>query len=84
MANFTLTIDEDLLRRARIRALQQRTSVNGLVREWLERYAGEDRQRSATETIIAIAERGHASSGAGGRTWARDDAYAERLNRRGR
>jgi hypothetical protein len=84
MASVTLTIDEDLLRRARIRALQQGTSVNGLVREWLERYAGEDRQRTATEQIIAIAERSQASSGDRGRTWTRDDVYQERLDRNGR
>ena len=32
MANLTLVIDEDVLRRARVRALQQGTSVNALVR----------------------------------------------------
>lgn len=83
MANLTLTIDDDLLRRARIRALEQGASVNGLVREWLERYADEDRQRAATEEIIAIAGRSHASSGPGGREWSRDDAYEDRIGRRG-
>jgi len=36
VANLTLTIDEDLLRRARIRALEQGTSVNARVRKYLE------------------------------------------------
>jgi predicted HicB family RNase H-like nuclease len=41
MGNLTLTIDDDLLRRARIRALEQGTSVNSLVREYLRHVAGE-------------------------------------------
>lgn len=81
MASVTLTIDENLLRRARIRALQQGTSVNGLVREWLERYAGQDLQRNTSEQIIGIAERNRASSGTRGRMWVRDDAYEDRLTR---
>lgn len=81
MSSLTLTIDEELLRRARIRALEQGTSVNALFREWLESYADPDRQRRATEEIIAIAERSRASSGPGGRTWTREDAYEERLGR---
>lgn len=80
MANLTLTIEEDLLLRARMRALQQGVSVNSLVRDWLERYATDDGQRSATEEIIAIARRSHASSGDSGRTWTRNDVYEERLD----
>jgi len=47
MANLTLTIDEDALRRARIRALEHGTSVNAVVREFLESYAGSEREREA-------------------------------------
>ena len=39
MANLTLKIDEKLLRRARIRALEQGTTVNELVRNYLSQYA---------------------------------------------
>lgn len=84
MASLTLSVDEELLRRARIRALEQGTSVNALVREWLEGYADQDRQRSATEAILAVAQRSRASSGPGGRSWTREDAYEERLSRYGR
>jgi predicted HicB family RNase H-like nuclease len=31
MANLTITIDDEILRRARLRALEQETSVNSLV-----------------------------------------------------
>lgn len=79
MANLTLNIDGDLLRRARIRALEQGESVNSLVRDWLEGYASGDRQRDAAEEIIGIARAAHASSGPRGRTWTREHAYDDRL-----
>jgi predicted nucleic acid-binding protein len=41
MANLTITVDEELLRRARIRALEQGTSVNALLREYLSAFAGD-------------------------------------------
>jgi plasmid stability protein len=84
VANLTLTIDEDLLRRARIRALEQGTSVNALVREWLEGYADADAQRIATEEFIAIAEQSTANSGSEPWKWNRDEIYEERLARYGR
>jgi plasmid stability protein len=82
MASLTLTIEEDLLRQARIRALEQGTSVNALVREWLQNYADTDRQRSAAQGFLAVAKRSRASSGAAGRNWTRDDIYEERVGRR--
>ena len=39
MANLTLVIDDDLLKAARIKALQEGTSVNELCRQAIERYA---------------------------------------------
>jgi plasmid stability protein len=66
MASLTLTIEEDLLRQARIRALEQGTSVNALVREWLRDYANTG-QRSAAQGFLAVAKRSRASSGAAGR-----------------
>lgn len=41
MANLTLVIDDELLKAARIKALQEGTSVNELCRQAIERYAGE-------------------------------------------
>lgn len=75
MANLTLTIDDEVLRRARIRALEQGTSVNALVREHLERYARDERQRAALQELVALARSSDASSGHEGRTWTRDDLY---------
>lgn len=39
MSNLTLVIDDDLLRAARIKALQQGTSVNEICREAIARFA---------------------------------------------
>ena len=39
MANLTLAIDEDVLRAARIKAVQEGTSVNEICREAITRYA---------------------------------------------
>lgn len=75
MANLTLSIDESVLRRARIRALEQGTTVNALVRDYLERVAGEDPAREATRNFLALAKRSKAGSGPKGRTWTRDDLY---------
>ena len=75
MTNLTITIDEALLRRARIRALQQGESVNSIVRRYLESYAGGDRQAEAVASFLALADRVGGSSGEGGRSWSRDDLY---------
>ncbi|MBB4929425.1 uncharacterized protein YdaU (DUF1376 family) [Lipingzhangella halophila] len=74
MANVTLSIDDDVLRRARIRALEQRTTVNAIMHQYLERFAASKDTR-AVEEILAIAERSKASSGAEGRTWGRYELY---------
>lgn len=75
MANLTLSVDDDVLRRARIRALERGTTVNALVREYLETFVGPDEVRRALDKITEISERSQASSGPGGRRWRRDDAY---------
>jgi len=75
MANVTLTIDADLLRRARIRALEQDTSVNALVRGYLEEYAGREQRREGMAGFLALTESIHAGSGRGGRGWTREQLY---------
>lgn len=74
MANLTLSIDSELLRRARVRAAEDGTSVNAIVREFLVEYAGEDRARRAMARFIELADRAPIS-GYGDRTWTRDDLY---------
>jgi hypothetical protein len=75
MANLTVTVDEKVLRRARIRALEQGTSVNALVSEYLARFAGMGTTEKALAEFLEIATRSHASSGPDGRNWRREDLY---------
>jgi plasmid stability protein len=72
MANLTISIPEAVLRKARIRALEHRTSVNAVVRDYLERYAGVGPTAEALAGFLSLAEESHASSGPSGRTWTRD------------
>ena len=80
VANLTLAIDEDLLRRARIRALEQGTSVNAVVREFLESYAGSaDRARNMRRFLDLAAET-RAGSRGWSRQWRREDLYDDRVS----
>ncbi len=53
VANLTIAIDDELLKRARIRALETGTSVNALVREYLQDFAGAD--SAPTESLLELA-----------------------------
>jgi hypothetical protein len=80
VANLTLVIDDDTLRRARIRALEEGTSVNALVRESLERFAdADDRALAGRRRALEIARASRAGSAGSGRSWTREDAYEERI-----
>jgi len=78
MANVTLTIADDVLRRARIRALEQDTSVNALVRDYLARFAGESAADQGLRSFLERAAASNAGSGPVGRTWTRDELYDRR------
>ena len=74
MANLTITIDDALLRRARMRALEQGTSVNALLREYLEAYAGSVllQQRALADLLDLSAA---STSRRGAATWTRDELH---------
>ena len=76
MANVTLAIDDDTLRRARIHALLNGTSLNRLVRDYLQTLVGGDPTDEAARRFLDWAQRTDASSGKGGRSWTRDELYA--------
>lgn len=74
MANLTLTIQDDVLKRARVRALQENTSINALVRSSLEAYAGINTEReNAIKALLDLAQA--TSSGRGDNQWRRDELY---------
>ncbi|MBL8539577.1 MAG: hypothetical protein JNK68_04320 [Betaproteobacteria bacterium] len=79
MANLTLTIDDEVLKKARIHALERGTSVNALVRDFLERIAHDDAELEAiVKGIDAIAD---ATPERRISRFTREDLYAERLRR---
>lgn len=83
MTNLTITVDEQTLKKARMRALDEDTSVNAVLREFLEDYAGLREERlEAARRILEDARRGGSGSGSGGRTWTRDGIYEDRMIKR--
>jgi len=75
MANLTLTIEDHVLKRARLRALEMDTSVNALIRGYLYNLIGLDAASEALESVIELASESSYGSGAEGRTWHREDLY---------
>lgn len=74
MSNLTISVDDEVLKKARIRALEQGTSVNAVLRELLEAYAGMGRgQSAAAAELIAISK--NVPSRRGSRSWTRDELY---------
>ena len=72
--NLTLTIDEELLRSARKVALDRNTSVNQLVREFLEQLVNEkDDRKLAAERLKEMFRNSRVEVGP--ITWTRDDLH---------
>jgi plasmid stability protein len=53
MANLTLAVDADLIRRARVRAIQEGTSLSAKVREFLQQYVDGASSSTAAEREAA-------------------------------
>lgn len=72
--NLTIAVDDEVLRRARIRALEEGTSVNAVLRQYLESYAdAARRRRAAISRLLNLSKT--AGSGRGTATWTRDDLH---------
>lgn len=74
MANITISVDREALKRARIRAIEDGTSVNAVLSEFLASYAGLSRERDEAIDSILAASRS-ARSAAGGRRWTREELH---------
>jgi hypothetical protein len=82
VANLTIVVDDGTLKKARMRALEEDTSVNAVLREYLEEYAGRRREQvEAARRIIEASRESRSGSGPGGREWKREEIYEERLGR---
>ncbi|MEO9102482.1 MAG: DUF6364 family protein [Burkholderiales bacterium] len=74
MTNLTISIDENIVKKARVRAINEGTSVSAQVRVFLADYAqGNDRRQAAGLAFVAAARRSKANSE--GAHWTRDDAH---------
>jgi len=82
MVNLTITVDEELLKRARIRAIERGTSVNAVLAEYLRVFVGDrDARLQATRSLLELAVRNRQDGGnerareRGGRRWTRDELH---------
>lgn len=74
MANVTLALDDAVLRKARVKAVHEHTSVNAVIRDFLSAWVRDDEERAA------LAERARQALAAseyrsGGVTWTRDELH---------
>lgn len=62
--NLTLTIDEDLLQKARVLAAMKRTSVNEMVRAFLDRAVREEQEADdITRALLKLSDESTARMG---------------------
>jgi len=74
MANLIVTVDDEVLKRARRRATEEGTSVTAVVRDYLEQYAGtRSAQEQALMRLLALSEQ--AGSRRGKRKCTRDELH---------
>jgi plasmid stability protein len=74
MANLTITVPDDLLRRARARAAREGTSVNSVLRAELAHYVDDDAEVGAAwDLFLDLAETSAGRSAGTGRDWRRED-----------
>ena len=71
--NVTLSIDDDTLQRARELASRRGTSLNQLIRDYLDQFASD---LSPEETLAELADLWAVSSGdSSGRPWTREELH---------
>ena len=73
--NLTITVEREVLKRARIRALEEHTSVNAVLRGCLEAYASGEpqRRREAVGRLLRLSRT--VGAGRGSATWTRDELH---------
>jgi predicted transcriptional regulator len=74
VANITLKIDEELLRRARRLALRRKTSINAIVRKGIEDFVSGDLSREAAVKGLEVFFR-RTSARVVAKTWTRDELH---------
>jgi plasmid stability protein len=78
MADLTIAIEDDVLKKARLKAVEDGTSVNAVVREFLREYTGNTSERlESARRLIALAH--ECATELGPITWKREDLYDRHL-----
>lgn len=81
MANLTIAIEDDILKKARLKAVEDGTSVNAVVREFLREYTGNASARlESAKRLIALAH--DSAAEVGPITWTRGDLHDRGAARR--
>lgn len=74
MSNLTIIVDDETLKKARLLALEQGTSVNAILRGFLEAYSGvRGEQQKAVKEILSISR--STDSRRGNLRWNRDELH---------
>jgi hypothetical protein len=75
--NLTISVDDDLLERARALARRRGVSLQQLLRDYLRALVGEQSPEAVAEELLTLLDQhgGHS----GGRRIRREEAYEERL-----
>ena len=75
MSNLTIVVDEPTLKKARLKALNEGRSVNEVLRNFLESYAGvRDEQSAALDDLMALLREAK-SRHTGAKRWAREELH---------
>ena len=74
MTNITLSIEENDLKQAHTKALQQGTSLNTVIRDFIKQYISRDAHyQQLTERLLKHTE--NVNELKGGRDWTRQELY---------
>jgi plasmid stability protein len=83
MSNVTISVPDELLRRARVRAAREGTSVNSVLRAKLATYVDDDAEAGrAWDEFLDVAARAGGRSHSGARRWHRDELQRDVLANR--
>ena len=75
MANLTISIDDELLHKSRIAALERHTSLNELLRSYMETLASSETAARISMVEELRASFATSSARVGDITWTRDDLH---------
>jgi hypothetical protein len=76
VTHLTIAFEEEVLEKARRKASLSGTSVDELLRSYLEAYADDQPRERHRGIALLLDLSSRAKSGSGGKKWTRDELYA--------